>query len=310
MARKAAGHLLALPVGRGAVLLVALPLVHDIPGPIAMTDRATLYCGTALDEPVTLAVCAGQSVVWTRPGPSEGRTNEDAAVVIPMGNGACVLAVADGMGGYAGAAQAARLAVESIAQAVASAAATDDARSAILDAIEQAHTSIRELGIGAGATLVVAEVSDGRVRPYHIGDAGLLVIGQRGLVKLATTPHSPVGYAVEAGVLDADAAMHHAERHLVSNALGADDMHVQVGSPRKLAARDTVLLASDGLLDNLHQDEIVHAVRCGPLAAGATALVARAADRMAGAEPAAPSKPDDCTFVLYRSHAQRRRRGL
>lgn len=259
-----------------------------------------LYRAAATDVPDVCNLAAGTAVVWSSPGPGAGRINEDAAAVISLASGGVLLAVADGMGGHAGAADASRLAVESLRDAAAASGPGDDPRSAVLDGIEQAHAAIRALGVGAGTTLVVAEFDGGMVRPYHVGDAGMLIVGQRGKVKLATVSHSPVGYAVESGMIDADEAMHHAERHVVSNALGAEDMHVQVGSPRALAPRDTVLLASDGLLDNLHEAEIVRLIRTGPLARGAAVLAERAAARMDGAEPNAPSKPDDCTFVLFR----------
>ncbi len=40
--------------------------------------------------------------------------------------------------------------------------------------------------------------------------------------------------------------------HIVSNVVGVD-----VGSALELAARDTLLIASDGLVDNLKTEEIV-----------------------------------------------------
>ena len=51
----------------------------------------------------------------------------------------------------------------------------------------------------------------------------------------------------------------------VSNVLGASDMRIEVGSQRRIAPRDTLLIASDGLSDNLHTEEIVALLRTGPL---------------------------------------------
>jgi serine/threonine protein phosphatase PrpC len=74
----------------------------------------------------------------------------------------------------------------------------------------------------------------------------------------------------------------------------------------QLAARDTVLLASDGLFDNLYIDEIVATIRSGPLTAAADRLVQRAQSRMSGADAAdQPCKPDDLTIVLFRPHKPR-----
>jgi serine/threonine protein phosphatase PrpC len=146
----------------------------------------------------------------------------------------------------------------------------------------------------------VAEIVEGKIRSYHVGDSELISVGQRGRLKLRITPHSPTGFAVEAGLLDEDEAVQHDQRHLLFNVIGASDMRIEVGTPMKLDIRDTVLLASDGLMDNLYVDEIVEAIRKGPLAVAADELVRRALERMTGSDGDSPSKPDDLTVVLYR----------
>jgi serine/threonine protein phosphatase PrpC len=83
-------------------------------------------------------------------------------------------------------------------------------------------------------------------------------------------------------------------------------MRVEVGPALQLAARDTVLLASDGLFDNLFIDEIVATIRSGPLVAAADRLVERVQARMQGEEAAhRPCKPDDLTIVLFRPRKAR-----
>ena len=59
-------------------------------------------------------------------------------------------------------------------------------------------------------------------------------------------------------------------------------------------------LASDGLSDNLHMDEIVATVRKGPLRATTRELARQALERMEGGREGEPSKPDDLTFVVFR----------
>ncbi len=128
----------------------------------------------------------------------------------------------------------------------------------------------------------------------------ILVMGQRGKIKLQTVSHSPVGFAVEAGVIDEAEAMHHEDRHLVSNVLGASDMRIEVGSTLTLSPRDTLLLSSDGLFDNLHRDEIVERMRKGPLLEAARRLGQDSVRRMTRPVGENPSKPDDLTFVVLR----------
>jgi serine/threonine protein phosphatase PrpC len=138
------------------------------------------------------------------------------------------------------------------------------------------------------------------VRSYQIGDSQAMVVGQRGRVRLQTAVHSPTGFAVEAGFLGQREALHHEERHLVSNFLGATDMRIDIGAEVGLQPRDTVLLASDGLMDNVHFDEIVERIRMGPLDLAQQKLVALARRRMTDDSSAQPSKPDDLSVILFR----------
>ncbi|MCC7442155.1 MAG: SpoIIE family protein phosphatase, partial [Bdellovibrionales bacterium] len=72
------------------------------------------------------------------------------------------------------------------------------------------------------------------------------------------------------------------------------------GSWIELDAGDTVVLASDGLSDNLTLDEIVTSVRAGSLDQAARRLVETASKRMSGESSSPFHKPDDLTFLLYR----------
>jgi serine/threonine protein phosphatase PrpC len=175
----------------------------------------------------------------------------------------------------------------------------DRTRVAILDAVETANEQIRDLGLGAATTFAAAEISGETLRSYHIGDSGVLVTGQRGRIRLRTSDHSPVGYAVEAGLLAADEALHHDERHLVSNMVGTPEMRIDIGSPIRLAPRDTVVVASDGLFDNLDDVEIVTRVCTGRLEDGLERLTASCRQRMTSPRPGHPSKPDDLSVILF-----------
>jgi serine/threonine protein phosphatase PrpC len=77
-------------------------------------------------------------------------------------------------------------------------------------------------------------------------------------------------------------------------------MRIDVGAGIELRPRDTVVVASDGLTDNVHLDEIVERVRKGPLSECAAAVVELAEQRMSGADSALPSKPDDLSLILFR----------
>jgi serine/threonine protein phosphatase PrpC len=157
-----------------------------------------------------------------------------------------------------------------------------------------------ELGNGSAATFAIAEIDDGVVRTYHVGDSAILLTGGRGRLKFQTIAHSPVGYAIEAGLMDETDAMHHEDRHMISNVIGASDMRIEIGPPLKMAPRDTLLLASDGLFDNLLVDEVVRLVRTGLVPQAVGRLAAAAVERMTTQSGDAPSKPDDLTIIAFR----------
>lgn len=250
----------------------------------------------------------GAAMVYSAPAPGRESANEDAALLIPIGADAAVLAVADGVGGRPGGAEAAAAVISALLQHVAAGGTgIGDLRDAILTALEAANRRILALGNGAATTLALAELHGAALRTFHVGDSSVLVAGNRGRLKLETVAHSPVGYAVESGLLTESEAIVHDERHVVSNVLGSADLHISVGVRTPLAVRDTLLLATDGLFDNVAKNEIIEFVRKGPLPRCAAALADLARRRMSGQN--GPGKPDDLTFILYRPAPVRRRPG-
>lgn len=262
---------------------------------------STLFLQSALAEPQLFELAGGTVAVSSLSGYGGDRENEDAAVIICTGEDSAVFAVADGMGGTPKGGAAAAIAVRRLCEAVvASMDEALDVRLGILNAFELANQQIMAEHAGSGTTLAVAEVCGSSLRTYHVGDSFVMVTGQRGRMKVMTLAHSPVAYGIEAGLIDADEAMSHEDRHLVSNSMGQADMRIDVGASFDLSARDTLLLASDGLSDNLHVEEIVATVRKGPLDRAASSLAERALARMRSADAEQPCKPDDLTFALFR----------
>ncbi len=260
-----------------------------------------LYLAREVPEVDLREIAGGQAAIFSVRSPTRTTPNQDAAALVPFGPRAAVLVVADGVGGAQSGAHAAEIVVRAVQAGLAAALDSGRAlRGALLDAVESANRAVVDLGVGAATTLAAVALEDGRVRPYHAGDSLILLMGQRGRIKLQTVSHSPVGFAVEAGLLDEREALHHQDRHLVSNVLGSADMRLEIGSARELAERDTLLLASDGLTDNVHLDEIVDLLRAGPLEERVAALAAEARRRMEEPIAGEPSKPDDLTLVAFR----------
>lgn len=272
--------------------------------PSVTPEDAALFVERDMDAPETPAFpgeAGGRVAVLSRRAPEKEGPNQDAAAVIPYDAASGVLIVADGAGGQRGGAQASSIALHEVMESLEHGAHEGQSlRGAILDGIEAANREISTLGIGAATTIVVAEIRRNVLRPYHVGDSGILAVGQRGRLKLQTMFHSPTGYAVESGLLDEREAMQHDDRHLVSNVLGSPEMRIEMGAAIELSAKDTVLLASDGLFDNLQTREIVEVLRKGPLIEALTELSTRARARMEKPRDGRPSKPDDLTMVAFR----------
>jgi serine/threonine protein phosphatase PrpC len=247
------------------------------------------------------AVAGGSCVLYTSRCPGKATPNEDSAIIIPRGERAAVLAVADGVGGMRGGELASRIVLQALRDSVGECGDGEGSlRTAILNGIDAANRAVLALGIGAASTLVVVELEGQSIRPYHIGDSMILNVGQRGKIKLQTISHSPVGFAIESGLLDPAAAMLHSQRHVVSNVIGSPDMRIEIGSAVEMDQRDTLILASDGLSDNLHVKEIIEYVRKGALDEGVNAMTVESRRRMISQRPGRPSKPDDMTVIVYR----------
>jgi serine/threonine protein phosphatase PrpC len=266
-----------------------------------------MYLGEHDEELDLFTTSLGQVAAATIGDRQKNGPNEDSAAIISVNEDYLVLIVADGVGGVSGARRASNLTVEVIREAIEQMDGTTGSklRTAILDGIEASNRKVLELGTGSASTLALAEVGPGYVRTYHVGDSIVLVCGQRGRLKLMTMSHSPVGFAMEAGLLDESEALQHVDLNLISNVIGSTDMRIEIGSELPLAPYDTLLLATDGLTDNVLQEEIIHTIRNGPLETSLRGLTELVQGRMAGNEQGKPSKPDDYTAILFRRQAPR-----
>lgn len=259
--------------------------------------------GSTLDAPLEERLGEASLAAFAHAAEA-GSVNEDSLGVLQLGPQHVVLLLADGVGGGPAGEQASARALETLFRTIPeSVSSYGDARQGILEGFDLANAEVMALGRGAATTLVVVEIQGRSLRTYHAGDSSVLVTGQRGKLKLSTIAHSPVGYAFEAGLLSERDALHHDERHVVSNWIGTNELRIDIGPSLSLAHFDTLVMGSDGLFDNLTTKEILELVRSGPLGKCAAALGAAARRRMEQPRRGEPSKPDDLSFLLYRPRA-------
>lgn len=236
----------------------------------------------------------GQLAAFTQKSPEKIGTNEDAIAAFSINETTGVLALADGVGGQRNAAEAATSALKTLGKKIQHSSGKN-LREAILDAFEEANKKIIDMGVGAGSTLAVVELQNGKMRAYHVGDSSIVCIGQKGALVYKNTLHSPVGYALEAGVIDQNEALHHEDVHIILNVLGNTQMMIELGPQIELRPKDSLLLASDGLTDNLPFSEIAEKLRKGKFEDTAQEFIEDCIQLMKS-----PVKADDLSFLLFR----------
>ena len=240
-----------------------------------------------------------QFAAFTARSPNKDTANEDCAGWIQVDENRWVFIVADGLGGLPAGENASQLAVSVILDRLNTLEESEDLRTAILSGIDQANRAILDTGSGGATTLALVEFDGATARPYHVGDTTILVTGQRGRIKFQSVSHSPTGYMEEAGLIDEREAMLHDERHLVYNVVGSDTMRLDIGPMIPLGKFDTIVIASDGLSDNLTQNQVVEITRSGKLDER-TGKLARLCHEVMTQSKSKPAKPDDLTILTLR----------
>lgn len=271
-----------------------------------MTGRRGLpvsevFLDAGFSEARQFQVAQYQVVVFSHGSPGRTTPSEDACACFQLDDATGVVMVADGVGGHASGDVAAGQAVEHLRLALEQHQSAS-LRETILDGIEAANQAVLKRGLGAATTIALVELKRDAVRPYHVGDSMITLLSQRGRIKWQSVGHAPVGYAVEAGILDEEEAMLHPERHIVSNVVGDDEMSISLGPPLEMAARDTLVICSDGLSDNVCTEEMADILRTGPLLSSCDDVVKLARTRMQEADELhdIPGKPDDLTIIACR----------
>jgi serine/threonine protein phosphatase PrpC len=262
-----------------------------------INDKTIIYTDEDQVQPVLHTFSFGTACAFTIKAANKETRNEDSIALIPFDKHRGIIVVADGVGGHAKGGDASQIAVHALDKAISEYGESNgDLRDAILRGIDNANEQILAMQSGSATTIVIAEIIGDQIRSYHAGDSVALITGQRGKLKYQTIAHSPVGYAVESGMLNEAQAMSSDERHLVSNIVGYSDMRVEIGPQLSLAKHDTVLLCSDGATDNLMIDEIVEHIRKGRLLDASQYLLHTCLERMQQAD----GHIDDLSVVLFR----------
>lgn len=193
--------------------------------------------------------------------------------------------IADGMGGHEGGQEASRLAVETVRE-VYDRGFRDDPQAALLESFAAAHTRIlnyaeqHPLFQGMGTTCTALVLHGRQLYFAHVGDSRLYLVRDSQILRL-TRDHSYVGRLVESGLVRAEDAERHPQRHILTAALGAGIEVAVDGAEERMTLQDgdDLLLCTDGLWGVVADEELEMAVSSYAPAESCAALVKLARGR-------------------------------
>lgn len=170
--------------------------------------------------------------------------------------------VADGMGGCEGGQFASHIAVETVEQ-IYSTSVDPDPQQRLLEGFRQAHARIQQRARenpslrGMGTTMTAFALVGDRLYYAHIGDSRLYLL-RAGKLRVITRDHSLVSRLVETGIIRAEDADNHPQKHVLTAAVGiADDIQPDFSAaPLVLEKSDVLLLCTDGLWGQMSEPEL------------------------------------------------------
>jgi len=190
------------------------------------------------------------------------QTNEDSELVFEP----AVYVAADGMGGYAAGEVASRLLVDTVRGCLAGhdVIGTADLRDAVLAGNRSILNCVARHPEyqGMGTTATILHLESGEARWAHVGDSRLYILpaGSDKLTQV-TEDHSYVEELLRKGTITAEEAQHHPQRNMLTRAVGAME-NLQIDSGELAVHKgDVFLLATDGLMKHVTDEEIVRILR-------------------------------------------------
>lgn len=171
--------------------------------------------------------------------------------------------VADGMGGHAGGEEASRIAAETIREFLvenwqSQLQPRDLLEKALLkanQAIIQNQKDYPERADMGTTVVVVLFPETGQPWCAHIGDSRLYRWRDAQLDQI-TEDHTWISQAVKSGLLTTDQARRHPWRHVLAQCLGREELDEIGLQPLDVKAGDQLLLCSDGLTEELADEQI------------------------------------------------------
>ena len=195
--------------------------------------------------------------------------NQDAFRIVELGKDALLAVVCDGMGGAKSGNVASRLASEVFSEEVKRSFSADltpdEAEQMLRAAAKLANISVFEQSqlsedyAGMGTTLVAALTYPRATLVLNIGDSRAYLINADG-VQCITRDHSVVEMMVQRGELTPEQAKTHPSKNLITRAVGTEETVFSDVFRVETEPEDCILLCSDGLSNQMADQEILFEV--------------------------------------------------
>lgn len=215
--------------------------------------------------------------------------NEDACFVMPSED---VYIIADGVGGNNSGEIASRTAVSMIAEYVKKHPISEvkDERTLqeyFISCLEAANAEIYsqarryDENRGMATTVVIAYIAGDKAYIVNVGDSRAYLIRKEKISRI-TEDHTYVNELVRQGVLSEEESERHPKRNIITRALGGDALVEPDIFRVEIKNDDVLLLCTDGLHGEIHEDEIVRIVSKADSMQDACRLLVNAANRSGG----------------------------
>ncbi|MBR3818675.1 MAG: Stp1/IreP family PP2C-type Ser/Thr phosphatase [Clostridia bacterium] len=192
--------------------------------------------------------------------------NQDSYTAFEL-DGAVIAVVCDGMGGAAEGALASNQAVMAIKEYITERYYSDmsdiSIKTLLIAAVESANRFVFNLSrtdekyFGMGTTAVVAIVKDNELYITHVGDSRAYKKSGDNLYQL-TKDHSIIQRMIENGEISAEEALKHPDKHIITRALGVDDVVRVDFCQETFFENDVLILCTDGLINHVSNEDIVN----------------------------------------------------
>lgn len=193
------------------------------------------------------------------------KTNQDDIKYKIINNETLWAVVCDGMGGANGGDVASSIAADKISEefdrSLQEGIFEGNIKSIMISSVIKASELIYETAQkkseyrGMGTTVVVAVLQKGTVHIVSVGDSRAYIISDSGINQI-TVDHSIVQEMINKGEITREQAIFHPQKNIITRALGIRGNVLPDYVSCDLAIGDRVLLCTDGLTNELSDDEI------------------------------------------------------